>query len=129
MSKNPMRVIFAAVGLISFGLGTLGVVVPILPTVPLYMLTLFCFAKSSKRLHDWFTGTNLYKTHLEGFVRGQGMTLKTKITVMGTVTLLMAVGLICMKEVPAGRIILTVVWICHVLYFVFGVKTRREEQK
>ena len=47
------------------GLGTIGIVLPILPTIPFYMATLFCFAKSSKKLHDWFIGTNLYKKHLD----------------------------------------------------------------
>lgn len=127
MNKNPMRVIFAVCGLISFGLGTVGVFIPILPTVPFYMLTLFCFAKSSQRLYDWFVGTSLYKKHLESFAHGQGMTRKSKMTIMGTVTLVMAIGFFCMKRVPVGRAILAVVWIAHVLYFVFGIKTRKED--
>lgn len=44
-------------GFICLGLGTVGVVLPILPTVPFYMATVFCFAKSSRKLHDWFMGT------------------------------------------------------------------------
>ena len=50
------------------GLGTVGVILPILPTVPFYMATVFCFAKSSRRLHQWFLGTPLYQRHLESFV-------------------------------------------------------------
>lgn len=29
-------------------------------------------------------------------------------------------------KVPVARVILAVVWVCHVVYFVFGVKTIRE---
>ena len=50
------------------GLGTVGVILPILPAVPFYMATVFCFAKSSRRLHQWFLGTPLYQRHLESFV-------------------------------------------------------------
>lgn len=55
------RLVFIIVGCITLGLGTIGVVLPILPTVPFYMITLFCFANSSEKLHRWFIGTNLYK--------------------------------------------------------------------
>ena len=67
MRKNPIRYVWMALGILCLVLGTIGVVLPILPTVPFYMATVFCFAKGSKRLHDWFLGTSLYKKHLECF--------------------------------------------------------------
>lgn len=117
------RLIFVILGCICLGLGVIGIVLPILPTVPFFLATVFFFANSSQRLHDWFVGTKMYKENLESFVEKKGMTIKTKATIIASVTLLMGLGFMMMSRVPVGRIILAIVWVCHIVYFVFGVKT------
>lgn len=117
------KMLFVVLGCIGVGLGALGAVLPILPTFPFLLLAAFCFAKSSERLHKWFTGTKLYKNNLESYINGKGMTRKTKIRIMATVTVLMSIGFLMMNQVLVGRIVLACVWVFHVLYFLFGVKT------
>lgn len=129
------KIALVVVGCIGVGLGAVGAVVPMLPAFPFLMLAAVCFAKSSEKLDTWFKGTKLYKNNLETYVKGQGMTKKTKIKVMITVTLLMSFGFFMMFRkdlfVPCG--ILGAVWLFHILYFTFGVKnytpaTKTEEE-
>ena len=124
------KIDFIALGCICLALGTVGVVLPILPTVPLYLATAFCFAISSERLHNRFVNTALYKKHLQSYVERRGMLFKTKISIITTVTLLMGFGFFIMarKGIRVPCIILAVVWVCHIIYFVFGVKTIRDEE-
>lgn len=56
------RLIFLILGCLCLRLGCVGIVLPILPTVPFFLATVFCFANSSEKLHNWFQGTKLYKT-------------------------------------------------------------------
>ena len=122
------RIVFIILGFIFLALGTIGVFLPILPTTPFYLLTLFFFANSSERLHNWFVETKLYKKHLESFVEHRGMLLQTKLSIICTVTLLMGFGFFMMarKGIWIPCIILAVVWICHIIYFMFKVETVKE---
>lgn len=119
------QIIFLIIGCLSLALGCVGIVLPILPTVPFFLLTVFCFANSSQKLHDWFIGTQMYKKHLASFVQKKGMTARTKATILTSVTALMAVGFFLMlrRGIVVPCVILAVVWVCHLVYFLFGVKT------
>lgn len=117
------KALFIIVGCIGLGLGALGAALPLLPAFPFLLLAAACFMRSSEKLHTWFIGTKLYKNNLESWVKSRGMTAKTKIKILSIVTLTMAVGFIMMESVPVGRIVLAVVWVFHLIYFIFGIKT------
>ena len=119
------RILYIILGCIGVGLGAVGAVVPMLPAFPFLMLAAFCFARSSEKLDRWFKGTKLYQDNLADYVAGRGMTVKTKVRIMITVTLLMSIGFIMMglKGIVTGCIVLGCVWAFHIVYFIWGVKT------
>ncbi len=130
MSNKSFKIFWLILGFICLALGTIGVFLPVLPTVPFYLVTTFAFAKSSDRLHDWFINTKLYKKNLESFVERKSMTLKTKLSILISVTLVMGFGFFMMacKGIWIPCIILGVVWICHIWYFIFRVKTEHPDK-
>jgi uncharacterized membrane protein YbaN (DUF454 family) len=122
---NIKKILWLILGCMGVGLGAVGAVVPMIPAFPFLMLATFSFARSSEKLHTWFIGTKLYKDNLEDFVAGHGMTRKTKVRIMITVTALMSVGFIMMglKGIVTGCLVLGFVWVFHIVYFIWGIKT------
>lgn len=122
---NLKKTGWIVLGLVGLSLGVAGAVLPMLPCVPFLLLAAVGFSKGSRKLHEWFVHTKLYKENLEDYVAGRGMTRKTKIRIMIVTTLLMMVGFLMMgaKGILVGCVVLVGIWILHLAYFCFFVKT------
>ena len=114
---------YLSLGSLSFALGTAGIVLPVLPTVPFYLLSAYSFSKSSPRLHQWFLQTTLYQNHLADYVKGHGMTRQTKRRAMLTITLTMGISLWMVRHHFWLALMLTLIWLGLMSYFLVKVKT------
>ena len=119
------KILYIILGCVGVGLGAVGAIIPMLPAFPSLLLATFCFARSSEKLDRWFKTTKLYKDNLDDFVTGRGMTMKAKVRIMVAVTLLMSFGFVMMglKGIVTGCIVLGCVWVFHIVYFIFGIRT------
>ena len=124
-SNVVVRYIFLTIGAISFGLGTAGIVIPLLPTVPFYMLTLFCLARGSERFHRMFLESSLYQKTVGAYERDKALTLRTKLSILLSVSTIMAIGAYFSQDMPIALIVMAFVWIGHVIALVFIVKTKK----
>lgn len=121
-----MRYIYLMIGMISFGLGFIGIVLPILPTTPFLLLSGFCFARSSKRVHNWFVSTKAYQRHLEPFVQKRAMTLKTKICILSLASFMLTFPLF-LTDLWWLRVFIIGLYIFKYYYFLFKIKTIKLE--
>ena len=80
--EGLMKIIYILLGFLTLGLGLIGIILPILPTTPFLLLTLFFFAKGSTRFHTWFIQTNIYHKYLKTFAEERSMTRKQKWRLM-----------------------------------------------
>ena len=120
--KNPLRIIWLLAGFLAMGIGAVGVALPVLPTTPFLLLASFCLAKGSDRFHRWFTGTKLYKRHLESFVKNRSMTLKTKFSLLIPASCMLVLALLVMPNIY-GRLFIVFLIIFKYVYFFTRIKT------
>ena len=120
--KNPVRIVWLLIGFLSMGIGAVGVVLPVLPTTPFLLLASFCLAKGSARFHRWFTGTNLYKKHLESFVENRTMTLKTKFSLLIPASCMLILTFLAMQNVY-GRVFIIFLILFKYVYFFTRIRT------
>ncbi len=60
MKITTVRLLYLLLGFIAIGLGIIGALLPIMPTVPFLIVALWAFSKSSKKIHDWLYYHKIY---------------------------------------------------------------------
>lgn len=123
-----MKLIYITLGTIALTLGTIGIVVPVLPTTPFYLLSLFCFERGSNAFHQMFVNSNLYKKHLAEFVESRTMTLKSKFKILTFATTMITLSFIAVSSIHV-RIFLIVLTAFMYYYFFAKIKTVKKDKE
>jgi uncharacterized membrane protein YbaN (DUF454 family) len=117
--KKQIRIIWLAGGYVAIALGSLGVVVPLLPTVPFLLLALFCFSKSSPQLFRRLLENRWLGPPLRDYRESKGIRLHVKIGALTFLGISMTVS-ICLINIVWVRIMLLCITIAvtiHILWF------------
>ena len=119
--KKIINGICVALAFVCVGLGTLGIVLPILPTTPLFLAAACLFAKGSKRFHIWFLHTRLYKEYFESAVKNGTMERSAKRKMLITLAIVFGLGIFFSPVI--AKCIILVVAVIHFYVLVFRIKT------
>lgn len=73
------RALLVTIGVVSLGLGGLGIFLPLLPTTPFILVSAFAFAKSSDRLHQWLLAHDVFGPLIDNWQRHGAIGRRTKV--------------------------------------------------
>ena len=74
-----VKTVLIILGLLSLGLGVVGIFVPLLPTTPLLLLSAWCFVRSSERLYEWLINNRYLGEYIRNFREHRAISLRAKI--------------------------------------------------
>ncbi len=112
-----MQFVWLVLGLISMGLAVIGVILPLLPTVPFLLLAAFFFARSSDRLHNWLLSHPTFGPFISDWNQSGAINLKAKR--LATLSVIAVLGLSILLEAPLLVIIIQCVTLCLVMLFIW----------
>lgn len=119
--KKLVNGICVTLAFVCVGLGILGIVLPILPTTPLFIAAACLFAKGSKKFHVWFLNTSLYKKYIESAVKNGTMEKKAKRNMMLTLGIVFGMGIYFSPMV--AKCIIVIVAAIHFYVLIFRIKS------
>ena len=108
-----MKLLLTALGTLSLILGTLGIFLPVLPTTPFYLLTAWCYLKSSDRLYRKVMDNRFFGNIVRNYYEKRAVSRRTisrRTKVISISTTLLTIGIsIAVVDVTWIRILLACV--------------------
>jgi uncharacterized membrane protein YbaN (DUF454 family) len=89
-----VRALLVAAGCLCVALGVLGIFLPLLPTTPFMLLAAACFARSSRRFHDWLLANRTFGPLIHEWRKHRSVPYRTKLTAIGLMALTMGTSIV-----------------------------------
>ncbi len=98
-SKATLKALLIIGGTLSLILGTIGIVLPLLPTTPFLLLSAYCYTKSSTRLYNWLLNHKIFGLYIYNYITYKAVGLKTKIFAITLLWLTLAISALLVSSV------------------------------
>lgn len=120
--------LYILLGMLTFGLGTLGIFLPFLPTTVFYLLTGFFWIRSSEKLYQKFVQSKSYQKYV------QNALIERKITTKGMIRMFLLMFVVFL--IPAVlvdnlvmRVTLAIVYLAHVIGLSWYLKGKKKKTR
>lgn len=96
--SRAVRVLFAATGLACVGLGIAGVVLPVLPATPFFLVAAACFARASPRFYNALLNNPTVGPTVLEWRRHRSIAFRTKLWAIGLMSATLASSILLFVE-------------------------------
>ena len=74
--------LFIAAGVLAIGLGTAGIFLPLLPTMPFLLVAAACFIRSSDKLYRWLITHRWFGSYIRNYREHKAITKQSKVVTL-----------------------------------------------
>ncbi len=107
--KKYKRTLIITGGIVSVGLGIIGIFIPVLPTTPFLLLAAYCFSKSSEKFHSRLLTNKWTGRYISNYLEGRGIAVRDKLVTLIFLWLMMAYSAIFVVDQLFFKILLFVI--------------------
>lgn len=118
------KYVYIALGFLMFGLGTVGMFLPFLPSTVFFLLTGFFWVHSSETLHQRFTESEKYKQYIEEPLMKKNITNKGMVQMFVMMLFVFAIPFALTDSVLL-RIMLIIVYLAHLIGLTWHLRFRK----
>jgi len=126
--QKVVRALFFIAGTVSLVLGTIFIVLPLLPTTPLLLLALACYCRSSKRMTKWVLTNKYFGSYIRRYKEGKGIPIKTKIIAIATLWITISYSALFIIDIWIVQLILFAIAIAVSIHII-RLPTYRETKR
>lgn len=117
------KLFYLSLGTTFLGIGAVGIVLPILPTTPFVLVSVFFFGKSSKRAERWVYNNRYFGSYIDNYRTNKGVPLDVKLKSITFLWVMLIISAVFFSSNWYIPIILVIVGIAVTLHIAL-LKTR-----
>lgn len=114
--SSPVAWIWRVIGLVMVGLAIAGAFLPLLPTTPFLLVAVFCFARSSPRLHHWLITHKRFGPMIADWNQHGALSRRVKIVSVSVMAATLALS--ALLKVPTPVLIVQALVLCGSATFI-----------
>ena len=122
--SRAARAVWIVVGCVAVGLGTLGIVVPGLPTTGFFVLAAWAFSRSSPRLERWVLDRPGVGPLVRDYRDGLGMPRRAKVVAITMLVVSCGLSATLGVDRPVVRVVIVAAGAVGVAWILWRVPTR-----
>ena len=92
--KRIKQGLFIFLGTVTLLLGSLGIILPVLPTTPFLLLNAYFYVRSSDRLYQWLINHRIFGLYVRSYLKYRAVSRKTKIFALSSLWITIILSLI-----------------------------------
>ena len=107
--SRTSRLLWSVAGTFFLSLGAVGIVIPLLPTTPFFLLAAACYLRGSARMYNWMLTNRYFGNYLRNYIEGKGIPFEVRIATIVLLWTVIGFSVAMMTDSTIVRIVLILV--------------------